>query len=220
MTYKSVFFGSIGTIIETSELQRESFNEAFKEAGLDWYWDQEDYKSLLKQSGGTKRIEDFAEKNNTTVQAQKIRERKTEIFNQKLLTEKLMPREDIIDVIEYAKNNQLKLGFVTSTTKNNIDSVFLSTEKYLSKKDFNYIGNNNIGKNIKTKLEVYKHCLKKLKLKNYECIAIEDTEISMKSANKAKIKCIAFPGNFHTDSKFKNSLVRVRKLKINLIKKL
>ena len=60
----------------------------------------------------------------------------------------------------------------------------------------------------------------KLKLKNYECIAIEDTEISMKSANKAKIKCIAFPGNFHTDSKFKNSLVRVRKLNINLIKKL
>ena len=108
MTYKSLFFGSIGTIIETSELQRESFNEAFKEAGLDWYWDQEDYKSLLKQSGGTKRIEDFAEKNNTTVQAQKIRERKTEIFNQKLLTEKLIQREGIIDVIEYAKNNQLK----------------------------------------------------------------------------------------------------------------
>ena len=53
MTYKSLLFGSIGTIIETSELQRESFNEAFKEAGLDWYWDQEDYRLLLKQSGGT-----------------------------------------------------------------------------------------------------------------------------------------------------------------------
>ena len=47
MTYKSLLFGSIGTIIETSELQRESFNEAFKEAGLDWYWDQEDYRLLL-----------------------------------------------------------------------------------------------------------------------------------------------------------------------------
>ena len=73
-------------------------------------------------------------------------------------------------------------------------------------KDFNYIGNNNIRKNIKTKLEVYKHCLKKLKLKNDECIAIEDTEISLKSAVKAKIKCIAFPGDFHTDSKFKNKI--------------
>ena len=72
-------------------------------------------------------------------------------------------------------------------------------------------------KNTKSKLEVYKHCLKKLKLKNDECIAIEDTEISLKSAVKAKIKCIAFPGDFHTDSKFKNSLIRVRKLKTDLI---
>ena len=62
MDYKAILFGSIGTLIETSDLQRESFNVAFKEAGLDWYWDQEDYRLLLKQSGGTKRIEDFAEK--------------------------------------------------------------------------------------------------------------------------------------------------------------
>ena len=54
-------------------------------------------------------------------------------------------------------------------------------------------------------------------MKNDECIAIEDTEISLKSAVKAKIKCIAFPGDFHTDSKFKNSQIRVRKLKTDLI---
>ena len=76
MNYKAILFGSIGTLIETSDLQRESFNEAFKEAGLDWYWDQEDYKLLLKQSGGTKRIEDFAEKNNTTVEAKKLEREK------------------------------------------------------------------------------------------------------------------------------------------------
>ena len=39
---KAILFGSIGTLIETSDIQRESFNEAFKEAGLDWYWDEED----------------------------------------------------------------------------------------------------------------------------------------------------------------------------------
>ena len=44
---KAILFGSIGTLIETSDLQREAFNEAFKEAGLDWYWDHEDYTKLL-----------------------------------------------------------------------------------------------------------------------------------------------------------------------------
>ena len=77
MNYKAILFGSIGTLIETSDLQKESFNEAFKEAGLDWYWDQEDYKLLLKQSGGTKRIEDFAEKNNTIVEAKKLERKHT-----------------------------------------------------------------------------------------------------------------------------------------------
>ena len=31
---KAILFGSIGTLIETSDLQREAFNQAFKEAGL------------------------------------------------------------------------------------------------------------------------------------------------------------------------------------------
>jgi len=81
MKYKALLFGSIGTLIESSDIQRNSFNEAFQEAGLDWYWDEQDYKILLKKSGGTKRVEDFAEKNNQNVNATKIRNRKTEIFS-------------------------------------------------------------------------------------------------------------------------------------------
>ena len=81
MNYKALLFGSIGTLIESSDIQRNSFNQAFKEAGLEWYWDEQDYKVLLKKSGGTKRVEDFAEKNNVNVNAESIRNRKTEIFS-------------------------------------------------------------------------------------------------------------------------------------------
>jgi HAD superfamily hydrolase (TIGR01509 family) len=202
MTYKSLLFGSIGTIIETSELQRESFNEAFKEAGLDWYWDQEDYRLLLKQSGGTKRIEDFAEKNNTTVEAQKIRERKTHIFNKKLMTEKLMPREGVIDVIEYAKNNQIKLGFVTSTTKDNVNSVFLALKNYFIEEDFDFVGNNMMVQNPKPHSDIYIEAIKRLNLEPNECIAIEDSRESALSAHNAKVSCIAFPGLFHEEDNF------------------
>ena len=202
MTYKSLLLGSIGTIIETSDLQRESFNEAFKEAGLDWYWGHVDYRLLLKQSGGTKRIEDFAEKNNTTVEAQKIRERKTEIFNQKLLTEKLIPREGVIDVIEYAKNNQLKLGFVTSTTEDNINSIFLALKNYFTEEDFDFVGNNTMIQNPKPHPDIYKEAIKRLNVKPNECIAIEDSRESALSAHNAKISCIAFPGSFHEEDNY------------------
>ena len=59
---KAILFGSIGTIIETSEIQRASFNQAFLGKGLDWYWSKETYKKLIKKSGGSKRIKDFAKK--------------------------------------------------------------------------------------------------------------------------------------------------------------
>ena len=49
--YKALLFGSIGTIVETSEIQRKSFNSAFRIAGLKWNWTKEIYKNLLNKSG-------------------------------------------------------------------------------------------------------------------------------------------------------------------------
>tara|TARA_B100001173_G_C15964865_1_gene537299 strand:+ start:628 stop:1284 length:657 start_codon:yes stop_codon:yes gene_type:complete len=202
MNIKTLLFGSIGTLIETSELQRESFNEAFKEAGLDWYWDQEDYRLMLKQSGGTKRVEDYAEKNNTIVQASKIRERKTQIFNQKLLTEKINPRDGVIEVIDYAKDNKIQLGFVTSTTKDNINSVFLALKDHLKEEDFDFVGNNTMIENVKPNSEIYLKAIKILNSNPNSCIAIEDSRESALSAFNAKISCIAFPGLFHQEDNY------------------
>ncbi len=202
MNIKTLLFGSIGTLIETSELQRESFNEAFKEAGLDWYWDQEDYRLMLKQSGGTKRVEDYAEKNNTIVQASKIRERKTQIFNQKLLTEKINPRDGVLEVIDFAKDNKIQLGFVTSTTKDNINSVFLALKDHLKEEDFDFVGNNTMIENVKPNSEIYLKAIKILNSNPNSCIAIEDSRESALSAFNAKISCIAFPGLFHQEDNY------------------
>ena len=62
--YKALLFGSIGTLVETSEIQRKSFNEAFKKKGLNWYWTKEEYIKLLNKSGGSDRIKEYAKKKN------------------------------------------------------------------------------------------------------------------------------------------------------------
>ena len=144
MTIKAVLFGSIGTIIETSDIQRNCFNQAFQKVGLNWHWSKTIYKSMLKKPGGEKRVRKYSLENNTFANAKEIRNLKTFIFNNYLKKNKTKPRPGVLDIINYCKRNNIKIGFVTSTTKNNIDSVFLSTGKYLSKKDFNYIGNNNL----------------------------------------------------------------------------
>ena len=54
--------------------------------------------------------------------------------------------------------------------------------------------------------------LKKLNLKPKECLAIEDTEESMRSALKAKIRCIIFPGKLHENNNFKGAYKIIKKL--------
>ena len=213
---KAILFGSIGTLIETSDLQREAFNQAFKEVGLDWYWDQENYTKLLKKSGGTKRIEDFAEKNNTTVNAKKIRERKTQIYNDKINSTFIPPREGVLDVLEYAHKNKIKIGFVTSTTLDNIDAVFKTLNNQIKKNHFDFIGNNLQIKEPKPAPDIYIKALNSLELKSSECIAIEDTVESALSAYRAKIKCIAFPGLFHVDDDFSFCLKKLDKLNTSI----
>ena len=58
---EAILFGSIGTLVETSELQRQSFNLAFKEVGLDWYWNTATYCKLITEPGGMKRIKNYGE---------------------------------------------------------------------------------------------------------------------------------------------------------------
>ena len=55
MAIKAILFGSIGTIVETSNIQRNCFNLAFKISGLKWHWSKVLYQSMLKKSGGEKR---------------------------------------------------------------------------------------------------------------------------------------------------------------------
>ena len=212
MAIKAILFGSIGTIVETSNIQRNCFNLAFKISGLKWHWTKELYQSMLKKSGGEKRVKKFSLEKKTLVNAKKIRNLKTLIFNNFLKKNKLKPRAGVIDVIKYCKKNKIKIGFVTSTTKNNVDAVFISLNKYIKKRDFDYIGHDKIIKNFNNKTDIYLDCLKKLKLSNKNCLAIEDTEISLKYAKKAKLKCIAFPGDFHRSGKYKDSFIKVRRL--------
>ena len=216
MKIKAILFGSIGTLVETSDIQRESFNNAFELTGLDWNWDENEYRKLLQKSGGANRINEYGSKHNIFIDGKKIRDLKTKIFNEYLNKNNLEPREGVLDVIKFAKKNKLKLGFVSSTTRNNINSIFETLKKSINKKEFDFIGNNEVVMREKPFPDIYDYSLNFLNIEANECLAIEDTEESLKSAIAANIKCIAFPGKYHTGNKFKGSYKLVNKLSADL----
>ena len=121
-------------------------------------------------------------------------------------------------IIKYCKKQEIKLALVSSTSKNNIDSIFFCLRDSLNKKDFDFIGNSKLVKKLKPSAEIYKLALKELKLKPKECIAIEDTQVSLNSAVKAKLKCFIFPGNFHRSKKFNGAFKEISKINKNIFK--
>ena len=215
--YKAVLFGSIGTIVETSDLQRKAFNQAFKKNNLDWIWTKKTYKILLNKSGGKDRILNYALQKKISVNADYLRNLKTKIFNNNLKKSILKPRPGVKNFIDYCKKENIKIALVTSTTKNNVNSIFFCLRNSLNIKDFDFIGNSKIVKKQKPFPDIYKMALKKLKLKANQCIAIEDSQESLNSAIKANIKCLIFPGKFHTSKKFKGAVNKIKKVSKKII---
>ena len=192
---KAILFGSIGTLVETSEIQRKSYNLAFEKVGVDWYWNTATYCNLLSEPGGLKRIRKFA---NNTLSEDKIKS--IHFYKEKFFTE-LIPgtlylRPTVIDVIRYAKNNSLKLGFISTTSESNINVIKSAIIDELDFSVFDLITSNKNVEKPKPDPEIYQYALDTLNLAEDEAIVIEDTVVNQNCALKAGVKCILFPGEY------------------------
>ena len=215
---KAVLFGSIGTLIETSDIQRKSFNLAFKKEGLDWYWGRKTYSKLLKKSGGIKRIEDFAKQNGISINAKKIWKNKTDIFNKIILSNNIVARGGVLKIFKYARKNSIDIGLVSSTSKKNINALFKVLDGQIHREEFSFIGNRNLVSKPKPNPDIYFKALEIMNLDKKDCVAIEDSMESAKSAIMAGIQCIAFPGIYHSDEDFKSCKLKLNKLDTSIFK--
>ena len=119
----AILFGSIGTVAETSELQRKAFNEAFETHGLDWNWSQDEYKDLLRESGGESRIAAFAEARDENVDAAAIYATKSELFQKALAEAGPATRDGAARTVAEAKRDGFKVALVTTTSKENVEAL-------------------------------------------------------------------------------------------------
>ena len=131
--YKALLFGSIGSIVETSEIQRKSFNKAFKQYGLDWNWTKREYQNLLSKSGGKNRISRYAKKKKIEVNSVYLRNLKTKFFNNYLKKNHLKLRPGVKKLISLCKTKLKKGGkiliFSLETSKNEIPTFFLMKKR-------------------------------------------------------------------------------------------
>ena len=162
---------------------------------------------MLKKSGGLNRINDFAIQRGIDVDAKQLHLRKTEIFDSMMAEEKISLRPGVANLINHALNNDIALAFVTSTSKANINAIFFALNDQINRNNFSFIGNDRMISFPKPNSEIYLKALSELKLKAKDCIAIEDTQVSMQAALDADISCIGFPGALAQDDDFINAII-------------
>ena len=192
---EAILLGSIGVITETSELQRQAYNEAFKYHGLDWYWNVANYCELLKKPGGVKRLNMFGGHLIDPETIYKIHKTRQSIFDSKI-EKGLRPRDGIVDCIKFCKQNKLKLGLITTTTPDMLKSLSNSLKKHINFDSFDLITSKKDVVNEKPDMEVYNLALTKIKIEAKQAIAIEDTEANQSAAMQAELICYLFAGEY------------------------
>jgi HAD superfamily hydrolase (TIGR01509 family) len=205
----AILFGSISTIADTSELQRQAFNQAFKAHGLDWNWNREEYLTMLENSGGRQRIADYAASMGQTVDAEAIHRSKSEFFQNSLAESQVKPRFGVVETIQGAKSKGLKIAFVTTTSQDNISLLMDALRPSIQITDFDLILNDSSVDRPKPDKAAYTFALERLDEKSDDCIAIEDNLSGVESAIAAGLDCVAFPNEntAHHDFKGANHLV-------------
>ncbi len=208
----AVLFGSIGSLADTSELQREAFNAAFRAHGLDWNWSRDEYRGLLQESGGASRVAAYAEARRDQVDAGEVHRTKSEIFQKSLQIGEIAPRSGVVETIQQARRDDVKVALVTTTSRDNITALAQALRPQVDIEDFALVVDSTSVEHPKPAPDAYRFALEQLKEDASDCVAVEDNAGGVQAATAARVACVAFPGANNAGHDFGQAARRVDSL--------
>ncbi len=189
----AVLLGSIGTLADTSELQRQAFNDAFAAHGLDWVWSREDYVAMLAMSGGADRVARFAAERGEQVDAGAVHATKSALFQSGLASAVLPARPGVVQTVRAARAAGHQVALVTTTSTANVDALLDALQPELGRDDFDLVV--DLGGVVAPKPDraAYDVALAALGETASTAVAVEDNVDGVAAAAAAGVRCIAFP---------------------------
>ena len=188
----AILIGSISTVADTSERQREAFNAAFAEHGLDWTWDRDEYVRMLSSSGGAQRIADYAAARGEAVDADAVHATKSELFRDGVAGSGLSARPGVAQTIRAARDAGIKVALVTTTSPDNV-ATLLDALPDVARDEFDLVVDATQVDTPKPDAAAYDYALRTLGERPENCVAVEDNVGGVAAANAAGLRCVAFP---------------------------
>jgi HAD superfamily hydrolase (TIGR01509 family) len=196
---KALIFDVDGTLADNErDGHRVAFNLAFRDAGLNWFWDEAIYDRLLEVFGGKERIRHYLEKylpdfeapRNIDAFIRDLHKLKTRHYLELLGSGAIPLRPGVARLVKEARSAGLKLAIASTTTLENAILLLKVALGEGSLKWFEVIACGDIVANKKPAPDIYLYSLEQLGLTAAECLVIEDTEAGLAAAQAAGLTTV------------------------------
>ncbi len=214
---EALIFDVDGTLADTErDGHRVAFNQAFKEAGLDWDWSVELYGELLQVTGGKERIrlyveqflkDDFTFEGDITEFAAGLHKRKTHFYLELLQSGAIPLRPGVERLINEARDAGLRLAISTTTTPANVTYLLTATLGKESIDWFEVIAAGDIVPAKKPAPDIYTWAMEKMDIQPEACLAFEDSLNGIKSSLAANLKTLITVNGYTKEDDFSGAVL-------------
>lgn len=214
---QAIIFDVDGTLADTERLgHRVAFNLAFADKGLDWHWDEGLYAKLLAVTGGKERIQFYLKEYLTEFPTENLEKfvvelhaKKTEFYVDLVRQGNLPLRDGARELIESARENNIRIAIATTTTPANVAALLESQLGVKSMGWFEVIAAGDVVKNKKPAPDIFLYALDKMGLDAKNCVALEDSRNGLLSATGAGLKTIVTSNGYTENEDFKEACLVV-----------
>jgi HAD superfamily hydrolase (TIGR01509 family) len=201
MTLKALIFDVDGTLADTEEAHRCSFNQAFQQHDLDWQWSKPAYAQLLRTTGGKERLGVYidsltltaAERRRLIQTIPEIHDTKTDNYTRMARAGIIPLREGVARLIDAAEKAGVLLAIASTTTLRNIEALLCANLGKGALELFSVIGAAAEVSRKKPAPDIYEFVLRELGERKENCVAIEDSANGLMAAKSAGLFTVVTP---------------------------
>jgi beta-phosphoglucomutase-like phosphatase (HAD superfamily) len=210
---KALIFDVDGTLADSEEAHRESFNCAFQEHRLDWHWSRGDYARWLNVAGGKERLAAFIdtlplappERDALKVLVPTIHRTKCDHYARLVRTGRVPLRAGIKRLLKEAAGAGVKLAIASTTTRNNIDALLDAHFGGRGDACFGVIGAGDAVEQKKPAPDIYRFVLRELGESAADCVAVEDSGQGLAAAKRAGLFTVITPSDWTLGEDFSDA---------------
>jgi len=211
----TLLFDVDGTLAETEEIHRQSFNRSFAQKGLDWHWSRQVYAGLLAVTGGKERIRyylanqlpEFTVPGDLDEFIAALHASKTMIYTETMATGNVPMRPGVKRLINEARQSGLRLGIATTTTPANVSALLQHNLAPDAESWFEVIAAGGVVPAKKPAPDIYHYAMQAMGVSPAECLAIEDSENGLRSARAAELQTLVTVSEYTRDHNFDGAVL-------------